>query len=203
MDPVFKGIITGLILSIYVGATFFMLVETSITRGFKAALLFDLGIFLSDAFCVVIVYFFASEILNTVAHNIYVGLFGGIAFIGFGVNYMIDRQKPHIGDLSANHMAKLVLSGFFINIINPSVFVFWLGTLAVAITHFQFSGKEVFLYFATTLSVVVSIDILKIYSSCWLRKVLTRRITKGLYIFSGIILILFGIVIIVSKIRAL
>jgi threonine/homoserine/homoserine lactone efflux protein len=45
VDPVFKGILTGLILSISLGATFFMLVETSITRGLKAALAFDLGLY--------------------------------------------------------------------------------------------------------------------------------------------------------------
>ncbi|MBN1413842.1 MAG: LysE family transporter [Bacteroidales bacterium] len=201
MDPFLKGIITGLVLSLYVGATFFMLVETSITRGLKAALLFDLGIFLSDVFCVLLVYFFASEILNTVMNNLYVGLFGGVAFIGFGVNYMMDRQKPQYGQLSAKYAVRLLFSGFIINILNPSVFVFWLGTLAVAITHFHFTGKDIFLYLASTLFIVVCVDVLKIYSACWLRRLLTPRVKKGLCFFSGAILILFGIVVIISKIR--
>jgi threonine/homoserine/homoserine lactone efflux protein len=202
MDPVFKGIITGLVLSIYIGATFFKLVEISITRGFKAALLFDMGIFLSDAFCVMAVYYFTSEILNNVMQNLYVGLFGGVAFIGFGVYYMIKRQNSKTSPLLANHIIRLVLSGFLLNILNPSVFIFWLGTLAIAVTHFNFTGKEVFVYFATTLLVVVSVDMLKIYSACWLRKVLTPRIMKSVYLFSGAVLILFGIVVIIGKIIA-
>jgi len=202
MDPIIKGIITGLILSIYVGATFFMLVETSITRGFKAALLFDAGIFLSDLFCVTIVYFFTAEILKSIVHNLYIGLFGGVAFIGFGVNYLIGRQNQQNRHLSANRMIRLVLSGFFINILNPSVFVFWVGTLAVSVSHFQFSGKEIFFYLGATLLTVVVIDILKIYFACWLRKILTSHIIRAIYLFSGIILILFGIVVIISKIKS-
>ncbi len=201
MEPVIKGIITGLILSIYVGATFFMLVETSITRGFKAALLFDAGIFLSDLFCVTIVYFFAAEILNSIVQNIFIGLFGGVAFIGFGVNYLIGKQNQQSHHLTANRMFKLLMSGFFINILNPSVFVFWLGTLAVSVSHFQFKGKEIFFYLGATLLTVVIIDVLKIYFACWLRKILNRRVIRIIYLCSGIILIVFGIVVIISKIK--
>jgi len=203
MDPVLKGILTGIILSISLGATFFMLVETSITRGFKAALAFDAGVFLSDLLCVVIAYFFAAEIMNKIAQNIYFGLFGGVAFIGFGVNYVIDRQNQTVRKTSSGQRIKLVLSGFFINSVNPSVFVFWLGTLAVALSQFKFTGKEIVLYFASALSVVVLFDILKIYSACWLRTALTPRITRILYVFSGSIMILFGIVVIVSKIKVI
>jgi threonine/homoserine/homoserine lactone efflux protein len=203
VDPVFKGIVTGLILSISLGATFFMLVETSITRGFKAALAFDLGIFLSDLLCVLIAYFFAAEIMNKVTQNFYVGLFGGVAFIGFGVNYMVERQNQPARQTSSNQRFKLVLSGFLINTVNPSVFVFWLGTLAVALTQFKYTGKDIMLYFASTLFVVVVSDVLKIYSACWLRHMLTPRILRILYMFSGSILILFGIAVIISKIKAI
>ncbi len=44
MGIILEGFITGLLLSIFVGATFFMLIETSMTRGFRAALWFDLGV---------------------------------------------------------------------------------------------------------------------------------------------------------------
>jgi threonine/homoserine/homoserine lactone efflux protein len=203
VDPVFKGILTGLILSISLGATFFMLVETSITRGLKAALAFDLGVFLSDLLCVVISYFFAAEIMHRITQNIYVGLFGGVAFIGFGVNYMFDRKNAEMQRISSNQSMKLILRGFFINTVNPSVFVFWLGTLAVALTQFKFTGKEIVLYFASALSVVVSLDILKIYFACWLRTSLTYRIIRILSIFSGSLLILLGIVVIISKIKAI
>jgi threonine/homoserine/homoserine lactone efflux protein len=201
MDPVFKGILTGLVLSFYVGATFFLLVETSITRGFRAALLFDAGIIVSDICCVLLVYFFTSEILNTVMQNIYVGMFGGVAFIGFGINYLVGHQRVLARSPSPNRMLRLVLSGFIINLLNPSVIVFWLGTLAVSVTHFQFDGKEIFLYFAATIIIVAAVDILKIYSACWLRSVLTPRIIKIVYLLSGTILILFGILVIYSKIK--
>ena len=48
MDLVLKGIVTGFILSIMVGPVFFVLLETSIKKGVRAALAFDLGVLLND-----------------------------------------------------------------------------------------------------------------------------------------------------------
>jgi threonine/homoserine/homoserine lactone efflux protein len=116
---------------------------------------------------------------------------------------MFDRKNAEMQRISSNQSMKLILRGFFINTVNPSVFVFWLGTLAVALTQFKFTGKEIVLYFASALSVVVSLDILKIYFACWLRTSLTYRIIRILSIFSGSLLILLGIVVIISKIKAI
>jgi threonine/homoserine/homoserine lactone efflux protein len=203
MDPVIKGLITGALLSIYVGATFFILIETSINKGFKAALCFDLGIFLSDICCIIMAYFFASEILNNFIHNWYVGFFGGVVCIGFGANCMIQRQPQQTRHFDASHIIRLLLSGFIVNIFNPSVLIFWLGTLAVALTHFQFSGREIFIYFATTLLVVVTIDLFKIKAACRLRSILKPRIMRSFYWISGALYIVIGILFIISKMKIL
>ncbi len=92
MDIILKGIITGSFLSIFVGATFFMLIETSMTRGFRAALWFDLGVLLCDAAIIAVVYFFTAWINNTLVHNTYFNLAGGIVFMGFGINYILSRK---------------------------------------------------------------------------------------------------------------
>ena len=62
MDLILKGIVTGFILSIMIGPVFFVLLETSIRRGVRAALTVDIGVFLSDVIYVLIAYIFYSQV---------------------------------------------------------------------------------------------------------------------------------------------
>ncbi len=93
MGIILEGLITGLLLSIFVGATFFVLIETSMSRGFKAALWFDLGVLTCDSLIITTVYFFTSAINRVLLHNYYFNIVGAIAFIGFGLNYILGREK--------------------------------------------------------------------------------------------------------------
>jgi threonine/homoserine/homoserine lactone efflux protein len=193
MGIILEGVITGLLLSIFVGATFFMLIETSMTRGFKAALWFDLGVLSCDTIIITTVYFFTSWITRMLVHNTYFNMAGGISFIGFGVNYIVSRRKeePHI---KANgQVLKLILNGFFVNLLNPAVIVFWLGSVAMAITHFKLAGNMALVYFVTTLSVVALLDVAKAYFAYKLSAFMNPHVLRGIYIISGVIMIGLGV----------
>jgi len=192
MEVVLKGIITGALLSIFIGATFFMLIETSMTRGFKAALWFDLGVLVCDALIISTVYFFTSWITKTLVNNTYFSMAGGIAFVGFGINYIFARRREPIYQ-SKSPIAKLVFNGFFINLLNPAVVVFWLGSMAIALSQFKMTGKQAFVYFATTLGIVALFDVAKAYFAYRLSHFLSRRILRVIYISSGILMIGFGV----------
>ena len=69
MDLIFKGIITGLILSIMVGPVFFVLLETSIRKGIKAAVFFDLGVLFNDILYILIAYFFYQQVSTIMEHE--------------------------------------------------------------------------------------------------------------------------------------
>ena len=51
----------GFLLAFAVGPVFFTLIETSITKGFKAGLFFDLGAIFADIVFIVIAYFSTSK----------------------------------------------------------------------------------------------------------------------------------------------
>jgi threonine/homoserine/homoserine lactone efflux protein len=196
MEIVIKGIITGLFLSAFIGATFFMLIETSITRGFKAALWFDLGVIVCDGLIIAAVYFFAASISKSLTNSHYFNLAGGLAFVGFGINYIIARRHEHTGYQAKTRALKLFLNGFFINLLNPSVVIFWLGSMAVALTHFKFTGKQCLAYFGIALGVVMLVDIAKAYFASKLSRFLRPGILRRVYVFSGILMIGLGIYII-------
>jgi threonine/homoserine/homoserine lactone efflux protein len=139
MDIILNGIITGLLLSVLVGATFFMLIETSMTRGFKAALWFDTGVVLCDTMLITLVYFFTSWINDTIVRNEYFKIAGGIVFMAFGINYILSRKRNNAEPVAMALNLRLFLNGFLINLMNPSVILFWLGTMAITLSNFNYS----------------------------------------------------------------
>lgn len=192
MEIILKGLLTGLLLSIFVGATFFMLIETSMTRGFRAAVWFDAGVLLCDAMVITGVYFFTAWITRTLVHNVYFDLAGGLVFMGFGVNYIITRKKNENLPQVRNHNARIFLNGFFINLLNPSVIIFWLGTMALTLSQFNLTGRETIVYFGSALLTVAITDILKAYFAYKLSNVLNNSILRRVYVLSGLLMIGLG-----------
>ena len=63
MELVTYAILWGIILSfILIGPVFFMLLETSVSRGWKAAIALDLGVLTSDLICILIAYYGSKDL---------------------------------------------------------------------------------------------------------------------------------------------
>jgi threonine/homoserine/homoserine lactone efflux protein len=193
MDLILKGILTGLVLSVLVGATFFMLIETSMTRGFRAALWFAAGVLTCDALIIASVYFFTTWINATLVQNSYFNVTGGLVFMGFGINYLLSRQRKDTLMLAKSRNIRLFMNGFFINLLNPSVLIFWLGTMAITISQLKMTGRETLVFFASALAMVGITDILKSYFAYKLSFLLNPRILRLIYIFSGFLMIGLGL----------
>jgi threonine/homoserine/homoserine lactone efflux protein len=198
MDIILSGIITGLLLSVFVGATFFMLIETSMSRGFRAALWFDAGVVVSDAAIIAVVYFFAAWINNTIVHNAYFNIAGGLVFIGFGVNYIFSRKRNDSPLMLKSRNLRLFMNGFFINLLNPSVVLFWLGTMALTLSGFKLTGHQTFVYYSSALGIMVLLDIVKAYFAYRISSFVNAKVLRVIYIFSGILMIALGIYFIVK-----
>jgi len=85
---IFKGVVTGFILSIMIGPVFFMLIETSIVKGIRAALAFDIGVLLSDIIYISIVFFFLSEVTAAIDENKNILTVIGVLYLSFSVFLM-------------------------------------------------------------------------------------------------------------------
>ena len=64
MNLILKGIVTGFILSIMIGPVFFVLLETSIRKGIRAAIAFNIGVLLNDILYILIAYVFYSQVAD-------------------------------------------------------------------------------------------------------------------------------------------
>lgn len=207
---ILKAVVTGLILSIMLGPVFFVLLETSIRRGIRAALAFDAGVFVSDLIYILIAYLFFSEISNfSHGKNEHIlRIIGGLLFIVFGLTSFFKKSKDSKQDDSGNiiHNSRdyimLFVKGLFLNLANPLIIFYWFSVMALAAKESTISEihSPMLLYLGTLLFVFFSIDVLKIFGAKKLRPFITQSVLRLLNRVTSTILFLFGIVLITQGI---
>lgn len=215
MDLILNGILFGVFISLLIGPALFILIETSIKKGFKAAVLLDLGIILSDALYLIASLFIAEKInvlLNSVSYLKYIagGVFVLIGGYSIAKNYIslkvIPNQKEikEVKTSSENiiiYPFQLIAKGFGLNAINPGVLVFWIAACTYATKELQIQGFGLLYYFGITIITLFSIDLLKIYFSSKLKNYLTPKNLCYFGIIVGCILVFFGLTICFKEIK--
>ena len=206
MAVILNGIIFGFLLSFLLGPAFFVLIETSIKKGFKSAVFLDLGILLSDAIYLLASLFVAEKINSWLNENSYIKYIAGSIFILLGVisiyrNYSNLKTENNLSNnlsgIETNtddivYPLQLIIKGLGLNAINPGVLVFWIAACTYATNELNFEGIQLMYYFGTTLITMFSIDLLKIYFSSKLKTTLTNKTISILGISIGCLLIFFG-----------
>jgi len=194
---IIKGVLTGLLLSVYLGPTFFTVMETLIRRGAKAAILLNSGVWLSDISCIIVAYYGASELMQPITNNIVFKMVAGGAFLFFGLTYFLRKPDETVKPLGGVGVMILLAKGFVINTLNPGVLVFWFGTMIVAVTSLDLHGAQILYYFACTILTMITFDLLKILFSHKLRAVVTDKVMTKLFRITGVILMALGIFVII------
>jgi threonine/homoserine/homoserine lactone efflux protein len=197
MEAILKGIGYGLILSLMIGPVFFMIIQTSIERGFRCAVLVAAGVALSDSLYITVSYLGISQITANDHVKIYLANAGGIMLMLFGLYNLVIKSRKKSPDevehIKARNPLRYVAKGFIINGITPVVFLFWIGTVSIAASRFGYkSTSSVLMFFGAIIITVFSTDVLKAKLADKLRHLLTPTFIQRLNIFLGIVLILFG-----------
>lgn len=207
MEYVFQAIGIGFLLSIMIGPVFFVLLEISITKGFKSALIFDLGVLLSDLFYIVISLFFAYQLkgLGDVKNNLALSILGGSLFMAFGVynlffkkvrlapidldQELIDLPEQQVKPKRKKDNTMLVLKGFTLNLLNPGVVIYWLAIIAKGfdlVAKYE-SDIHISIYLSIILITFFGIDCLKAYVANKLKPLVTVNLLKALNLLIGVV----------------
>lgn len=201
--PLIKGLVLGIFLAISVGPVIFAILKQSISNGHKAGYLFVAGISISDISLVLISNFFTSLFAAALNHRTFIAVVGSIFLVVMGV-YTLFFKKVKTNDennivdkkFRKRDYTAIFLSGFFINILNPGIYLFWFAWTAAILADSQTTPNP-FEYraivFGTCLLFVLFTDIAKVALASKLRSKLTPRILTNINKLSGIILIGFGI----------
>src|SRR5690606_37328452 len=171
----------GFFLSFMIGPVFFILIETRITKGFKAALTFDAGVIIADMCFILIAYFSSFQLINSIKDDPGLFLFGGMIMITYGtISFirLLKLKKAEIHIVTAiyrNNYLSLFAKGFLLNFINVGVLGFWLAIIITIGPQLEMNHGKMINFFAYVILAYLATDILKILLAKQLQSKLTPK----------------------------
>jgi threonine/homoserine/homoserine lactone efflux protein len=199
MSDIINAIPIGVGLAFMIGPVFFVLLETSATKGFRAAVIFDLGVILADIVFVYFAYYGSRTLLEKIKDDPRLFILGGGLLFVYGLFTYYKRRKPIIMDkdlviVEKHNYINLFLKGFFLNFINIGVLAFWLGMVVVASPNLGLDDARIFKYFTTIIIAYFLTDLIKILLAKQLKNKLTPTVIRKIKRGMGIALMIFGLV---------
>ena len=198
MNAVFEGLLCGFLLSFLLGPVFIGLINTSLTKGFKQGVFYALGVAISDVFYILLCYWGIMRLISNPAIEKMFYIVGGLLLIIFGLFYLFQKAKVAGADILntesivTSKKRNALFKGFLMNAINPSVLFFWIGIVGVVNATAGNDSYYVFLFFASAIGVVFSLDVLKAFLahkiSIWVKDYWLTYLNK----FLGALLIIVG-----------
>ena len=205
-DGLLYAALYGFILAFMLGPVFFTLIETSIIKGFKAGLFFDLGAITADIVFILIALYGTSRIVDKVRDDPGLLIFGGVILIAYGVISYIRTAKSFIKIVREHYAVNvkknlwgLFLKGFLLNFVNFGVLAGWIATIIFA-TALTSSENGVKLFLLTVLVTFFLTDLMKISLAKKLKKYMTPRFIIRTKKWISIIIIGFGVLLLIEGI---
>jgi threonine/homoserine/homoserine lactone efflux protein len=201
-----KGFALGLLLSISVGPVIFSVIKQSLTNGHKGGFVFIAGVSASDITLVLICNLFSNLFQSAMKHELVIGIVGSIFLIFMGIYTIFfkkvvvaDDGKAQLSIMRKRDIIGVFLSGYFMNLLNPGVLLFWIGASTAVITG---SEKEthpdeyILIAFSVCLLLNLFADTLKVMLAGKIREKLNPHNIHIVNRFAGIIYLVFGIALI-------
>ncbi|MHA7844404.1 MAG: LysE family translocator [Winogradskyella sp.] len=200
LDDILTAIPFGVILAFTIGPVFFVLLETSATKGFTSALIFDLGVILADIIFIMLVFMSTDTLLDKIKDDPKLLVFGGVLLVVYGIISFIKTSRSfrsivrehHRIELPKKDYGKLFMKGFLLNFINIGVLLGWLGFIVIG-TSITTSENGVFIFIVTMLVSYFVCDLIKISAAKRLRSKLTPRLIFKTKKIVALVILGFGI----------
>lgn len=203
INDILAGIPWGIFLSFMIGPVFFILLETSIVKGFRAALVFDLGVVLGDIVFIGIAYLGSYRLIQSLKDQPALFIFGGVLMVAYGIISFIQLKKEEKintdiidREIVKKNYLSLFIKGFLLNIINIGVLGFWLAIIISVGPKLEMQTSRMITFFISVVITYLFIDCIKILLAKQLKTKLTPvnilKIKKGI----SIVMMVFGIVLI-------
>ena len=203
-DTVLTAIPLGIILSLTIGPVFFVLLETSATKGFRSALIFDLGVILADILFIIVAFYSTSKLIDKIKDDPNFLIFGGVLLVIYGIIAFIKTSKSFRTIVKEYHKVeiqkdygKLFIKGFLLNFINIGVLLGWLGFIIIA-NSLTTTKTGVIVFISTILTTYFLIDLIKIVIAKRLKNKLTPRLIFKTKKIVALIILGFGVLLLVQ-----
>jgi threonine/homoserine/homoserine lactone efflux protein len=205
INDILAGLPWGLVLSFMVGPVFFVLLETSITKGFRSAIVFDFGVVLGDIFFIAIAYLGSYRLISSLKDEPALFIFGGIIMLSYGIISFVKLKKVEKindeeidRDILKRNYGSLFVKGFLLNVINIGVLGFWLAVIISVGPKLEMQNSRMITFFTSVIITYLLVDCLKIVLAKQLKSKMTPvnilKIKKGI----SIVLMVFGVVLMIQ-----
>jgi threonine/homoserine/homoserine lactone efflux protein len=203
IEDILAAIPLGFFLSFMIGPVFFVLLETSVVKGFRSAIVFDLGVVLADMIFILIAYFSSYRLIESIKDDPALFVFGGLVMLTYGVISFLKIKKPKKNidpedpeELARKNYFNLFIKGFFLNFINIGVLGFWLALLITIGPKLELKPARMLTFFTTVILSYFVTDIFKIMLAKQLRSklnpgniALIKKAISIVLVISGVFLL--------------
>lgn len=207
---VLKALSIGLLLICMPGAALFSILQTSISRGFKAGLFLAIGISISDILLVALCFVGIANLMTDNGTATFImGLIGGVILIGYGIytffNKKTDlnpyrRRNPELEQrveekTSKFRMLQYTFKGFIFNFTNPFVWLLWIGVVPM-------SGDTVREQIAFLLLILICTfagDVTKSFFANKIKQILTPKVIYWVNRIVGLVFLFLGVILIIRS----
>lgn len=206
IQDILTAIPLGIFLSFLIGPVFFVLLETSAVKGFRAALVFDLGVVFADIVFIVIAYFSSYKLIESLKNDPAIFIFGGILMLTYGIISFIklNKLKNEVSEEEIEFVFQkkdyraLFIKGFLLNFINVGVLLFWFLILITVGPKLELETSRMLTFFTSVILTYLVVDTGKILLAKQLKHKMTPKNTLTIKKVISILLIVFGIAIILQ-----
>ena len=203
LQDILTAIPLGILLSFLIGPVFFVLLETSVTKGFRAALVFDIGVILADIVFILVAYGSSYRLILSIKDDPLVFIIGGLLMSGYGVFSFIqlrkEGKKQSEDDITTEIIKKnygnLFIKGFLLNFINVGVLLFWFLVLISIGPKLEMDISRITTFFGAVIGTYLIVDIAKILAAKQLKNKLTARNIFKVKKVVSVLLVVFGFII--------
>lgn len=203
LEDILTAIPLGFFLSFMIGPVFFVLLETSVVKGFRAAISFDLGVMVADVVFILIAYFSSYRLIEAIKGDPALFIFGGLVMLTYGIISLVNNKKPKKNidpedpvELAKNNYFSLFIKGFFLNFINIGVLGFWLAIIIAIGPQLQLQPSRMITFFTSVILSYFIVDVFKILLAKQLRHQLNphnilmiKKVISIVLIISGVFLL--------------
>lgn len=207
LQDILLAIPIGIFLAFMIGPVFFVLIETALIKGTKAALFFDVGVIIGDISFILLAYLGTNRFLEKLQDNPYLYVVGSIMLISYGcISYLQKNKTEEIPaefkpqKLQKKAITNLAIKGFLLNFINIGVLGFWLGLLIVAGPKLNMETNRLVVFFGSVILAYFLTDVVKILIAKKLKSKLTPQNIAQAKKTTAVIIVTFGLILFVKAV---
>jgi threonine/homoserine/homoserine lactone efflux protein len=196
MEPILKGLLSGLAYGLLLGPLFFMNIRATLSHGWRQGMALVAGAFTSDLILVLASWWGAERLAAITSEGLFQSWFGlicGLLLFGFGLSAAWPRKRNFEAQMNAPQSVVKrrhgFLQGFSINMTNPSNWLFWLGVATAARAEAP-GGDEFYLRFfmGAALIGLFSTDLAKVLLAHQIGQRLKPGVPEKIVRFAGFVL---------------